>query len=509
MKWLIILLLLSTASLFAQDYKPELEGKLLPAKIIFGDGVVYDILMKYQQPEMYKNPQNKFTISKGTEQDAYDHTGGIEAFIIDNKVWAMRPVKGQAQFVILKIQGAIEQYEYVINGKVGETKSANYVVMGDRTKLITRNTLTNELIEGEPNGEIVKKWISDSPESLEDLRLAEEEANAMKSSMSTGSKTLPAQPAKKGLMGALERTAAKDAEMKREAATTVDYNRIINNYNLGYEQRNPGKIKYYFAPSMTWVQLPTRPKTIEERKAESKAKLDNAFAGRSMVVAQEVASAKSNEPVKKETFVAKMQRIKSDGNKVGVLIRVEPVRVAEPNATSTLSQDVKVEGEYMDDSYYSLGSEFVKELNESLGTTDIELIDINKIPYREARVLGQQVRLDDWWATKYKIVFSYNLDPRIRITMNESKYNVALNMISSLIVTEYIGDTTSTKQDIITQILNFGSFLSPPYTQEEVVTDIKAAYQKSLERLGMPVLEKVNAERSNEVKKLVEKRLSK
>ncbi len=369
--------------------------------------------------------------------------------------------------------------------------------------------MTNELIEGEPDGEIVKKWISDSPESLEDLRLAEEEAKAVKSSMSTASKTQPAQPAKKGLMGALEKAAAKDTEIKREAASNVDYNRIINNYNLGYEQRNPGKIKYYFAPAMSWVQLPTRPKTIEERKAESKAKLDNTFANRSMTVTPEIASAKSNEPVKKETFAAKMQRIKSDGNKIGVLIKVAPVSVPEPNTASILSQDVKVEGEYMDDSYYSLGSEFVKELNESLGTTDIELIDINKIPYREAKVLGNQVRLDDWWATKYKIVFSYSLDPRIRVTMEGSKYSVALNMVSSLLVTEYIGDAASTRQDIITQILNFGSFLVPSYTQDEEVTDIKEAYEKSIEKLGTPILEKVNAERSDGVKKLVEKRLSK
>ena len=119
-----------------------------------------------------------------------------------------------------------------------------------------------------------------------------------------------------------------------------------------------------------------------------------------------------------------------------------------------------------------------------------------------------QTRVDDWWATKYKVVFIYTLDPRLRIVNEENtKYTVTFNMIQALIATEYIGGVGSTKQDILTQILNFGSFITPSTEQTEEPKTIKPVYEKALEKMGSPLLNKVKDERADGVKKLVEKRL--
>ena len=119
-----------------------------------------------------------------------------------------------------------------------------------------------------------------------------------------------------------------------------------------------------------------------------------------------------------------------------------------------------------------------------------------------------QTRVDDWWATKYKVVFIYTLDPRLRIVNEENtKYTVTFNMIQALIATEYIGGVGSTKQDILTQILNFGSFITPSTEQTEEPKTIKPVYEKALEKTGSPLLNKVKDERADGVKKLVEKRL--
>ena len=124
MKKLIFLLLLNSSALMAQEaYNAEFEGKFLPAKILLGDGTIYsDPLMKYQQPEYYKNPLNRFTISLGSESEAYEPLQGtIIAFKINNTVWAGSTIK-PGEFVIYNRQGAIEQIWTVNNGEMGSFK---------------------------------------------------------------------------------------------------------------------------------------------------------------------------------------------------------------------------------------------------------------------------------------------------------------------------------------------------------------------------------------------------
>ncbi len=233
---------------------------------------------------------------------------------------------------------------------------------------------------------------------------------------------------------------------------------------------------------------------------------------RPTTVAPEMASVKDNIPVKKETFGAKMNRIKADGNSIGVYLRLEPVH-GSTTAGDTLGfkKPIIIPGEYMDESLVASGAEFVQELNNALGTMGIELIDINKIPYREGSTLGMVSHVDNFWATKYKAVFFFNVDPRIE-TIRDSfdsppKFNAVLNLVNSLIIMEYIGGPSSKDQDIVATVNNLGTFRSPTFVQQDDIKDLKTIYEKTIQELKMPVLDKMRLSRADGVKKLVEKKL--
>lgn len=509
----------------AQEFNKDLEGKMVPAKMIFGDGVVHDIQVKYQAPEFFKNPQNKFTIKSDLQEDVYTHSGGIEAFTVDGNVWALRPnptVKvggfvGQ-EFVILTRQGAIETFTYIKYNREPGTDEENFVIVGSRIGTISRKVDTKGYVEGELTEEQLREWISDAPDIVAELDAAV--ASAKEEQEKQTSESTSAQPPqkKKGLMGAVGKLSEiNDKQIKAERAS-VDLGRIMNNYNVWYEANNPGKTKYYFIDAPASIKAPKKELTTAERKEAAAARLEDQYAGRSSTPSPEIASAKENQPEKKETFAGKMQRIKADGNKVGVIFYLKPTAVPKPAASSSSgpsmmmqqampSNEVSVDGEYLDESLLSQGEDFKNELNAALGTTDIELIDIKQIPYRDLK-LG---RVDDWWATKYKVVFAYTVDPRVTVSkkeINGKQQSVAyVNMITSLLATEFIGTSDSPKQKVVAQVLSMGSFVTPEYAQDQPMTDIKEIYEKAIGTLDMPVAQKIKSERADPLAKLVEKKL--
>lgn len=511
-KTLFILLVLGYCAAQAQVYNRQIDGTYQPAKIIFGDGVVYDMKMEYRSPEYFKNPQNRFSLAKSDGTGSYKQTGGIEAFTIDGWVWAQRNIDGVQQFVAFIRQGAIEEFYGVVNGKMGTLKDSEipgaYLGAG-RVKRYVRNNLTNETLPAPISLEKVREWISNSPEAMEDLKAAEAAAAEVQASINSGSTgTAATQPAKKGLLGAIEKQAAKDDAAKQQAAAVVDLERIINNYNVTYESRNPGELKYYFAPTMNWITLPTRTKSATELKAENQAKSDALWAGRSNTITPELASAKDNVPVKKETFSGKLSRIKADGNKVGVWVNVMPARSVK-NETVGLINYVSLEGEYLDETLRQAGQQLVDELNSTYNTTDFELIDINKIPYKEVKVFGSRVRVDDWWSTKYKVVFKYTIDPRLegenKEVSGQIKFVSSVNFLQMLMVTEYIGPSSGSKRDILTQILNFGAYRSPYHAQDDQIKEAKEMYEKVMLKLDGLVLNQLKAERADEFGKMVKR----
>lgn len=493
---IIAFIVLCPYTLTAQEFKKELIGKMLPAKMILGDGSVQqDVLMKYQPPEFFKNAMNEFTISTAAQPDPYKHTGGIQAFMIDNIIWALRPSPTSGtvgnEFVIMTRQGAIEEYKFITSGRGSESNYAGYTTMGT----ITRKIGGQGVMATQMSDKQLREWLSDSPESVKELRQADSLAAAKKSDSS--------KVKRKGLMAALEKTV--NALPGSSVPGIVG---IIENYNADYEMNNPGKIKYYF-------QSPPRRAYPKGASGGSVKKPEDPFANRNTTVSAEIASAKDNQPVKKETFAAKIQRIKADGNKIGLVVIVKPARVPKQTGSGASmmgTEHFQVEGEYMDESLKAAGQELVQELNQALGITDIELIDIHQIPYREVKVLGTTGKSDDWWATKYKVVFSNIIDPQLRTTHESSgreiTFNAALSMVNSLTITEYIGAPASKQQDIIAQVLNLGGFLSPVLSQKEDITDVKEIYQKIVEKLDATPLEKMKAERISGVKKLVEKKLA-
>lgn len=534
MKKIILLLVLCSSTLMAQQsYKePKVEGKIYAAKIIrISKGTTEDVQMRYESDAYFSDPKNKFLIdgveipSNQIEAFMFDVTFGLANENTNTVIWARRPdetlkagISGNTNLTFAKLtgQGAIESYMVVHKNKLGSSSTGyNRKLGGEAVSGVTK--------------EKMMEWISDSPEIMKELQQADSLAEANKNKPQEKN---PAEAAKgteekpKGLLAKLEAQQKKDAAAKAApiaspTATSTDMNLIINNYNAWYEQKNPQKHKYYF------VNPPVRKKTpledfherqatqnaylkTEKNKEDAKKQVDALFANRTTTASPENASVKDNVPVKKETFAAKLDRIKADGNKVGVILYLKSVRVNVPtdNVATTLSDYVQLDGSYVDESLKGAAVEFVTELNQAFNRTDIELIDINTVPYRNSK-FG---RLDDWWASKYKVVFAYTLDPRLRTSHEEiggkTKFASELNMITSLLVTEYIGGPTATKQDFLAQVLNMGSFVTPRYTQDDDMTDVKLIYDKTLEKLGIPLLEKIKTERADAVKKLVEKKLN-
>ncbi len=544
MKKIILLFLLSSSTLMAQEFNEKLIGKILPAQVIFryggaaDDGKVKKVLMKYESADVYKNPKSELTISL-TESDAdlkKIKAEYIEAFMIDNTIWAKRsnPV-GELKntfkdltkappmsFVILNRQGAIEEFTV----QTSDYNSSTFT-QKQGEKAFSGNYRAYE--------KEVREWMADSPEIMKELQQADsleevaksqesnKENNAPKKNESAAKEEKTEKP--KGLLAKLEAAQKKEAEMQAKPivfeAGSTDMLLILNNYSAWYDGQNPGKIKYYFtdppvrklSPLEDFKERQAKQQAYlnrEKEKTDAKKKINDLFANRTTTPSPENASAKDNVPVKKETFAAKLERIKADGNKVGVILSLLPVHVFVPTdqVSTGLTSYVAVEGDYLDETLSAAAQEFVTELNKELGTTEIEMIDMQKVPYRDSKY----GKLDDWWASKYKVVFAYSLDPRLR-TANEEiggkvKFSASLNMIQSLIVREYIGGPGATKQDIITQVLNMGSFVTPTYAQDDQMTDVKAIYDKTLEKLAVPILSKIREERADGVKKLVEKKLN-
>lgn len=540
MKKLILLLVLYSSTLMAQQtYKEvKVEGKIYPAKIIrISTGIIEDVQMRYESDAYFSDPKSKFLIngaeipSNQIEAFMFDVTYGLANENTTTAIWARKPdqslnagVSGKPNLIFVKMegQGAIESYKVTRKDKLGSSSRGYTRKLDGEALNVYVSAITKEQMT---------EWVSDSPEILNQLQQADSLAAANKNNPQeiASTETKPAKEAEekpKGLLAKLEAQQKKDAAAKAApiaspTSTSTDMSLIINNYNAWYEKQNPGKIKYYF------IAPPVRKNTpledfhekqaaqnaylkSEKDKADAKLKIDALFASRTTTPSPENASAKDNVPVKKETFVAKLDRIKADGNKVGVILYLKPARVNVPTdyVSTGLTDFVQVDGTYLDESLKANATEFVKELNQVFNRTDIELIDINTVPYRNSK-FG---RLDDWWASKYKVVFAYTLDPRLK-TANEEiggkmKFTASLNMVTSLIVTEYIGGPAATKQDFLAQVLNMGSFVTPTYAQDDEMTNVKLIYDKTLEKLGTPILEKMKTERADAVTKLVEKKLN-
>jgi len=229
-------------------------------------------------------------------------------------------------------------------------------------------------------------------------------------------------------------------------------------YNKWYDENNPGAITYYEARA-TFV-APDKPAematavsaaVIEEAPAVSsyekevaaaaeeahRAPRIDVFAGRPATASAAVASAKPEVAVKKESFKDRLTRIKADGNSVGVLVTSENL-VINPNDFSEGITKAQVLGSYGPlEGLDKIAKTTADQLNAGFGTDVFEVVDYSLIPVKE----GKYGKLDDWWATKYKVLVIYDLAPyydayykTINTESGEKAYVAQMKVNSEMIV---------------------------------------------------------------------------
>jgi len=166
----------------------------------------------------------------------------------------------------------------------------------------------------------------------------------------------------------------------------------------------------------------------------------------SFAYAQDVLSSKQNIPVKKETFTSKLERYKSEGFKVAVILTVSPLTTKVPSTSST---SMKIEGEKvreqivlkgeiaLDDSdFTSLAASYAAQMNEAFGTDVFEVVDLSNIPKKESK-WGE---VYEWGKTKYKMVANYWIGPSYDFSKFSDKKTAKFIVNQSALVLEYIYD---------------------------------------------------------------------
>jgi hypothetical protein len=543
MKKLFILLLISS-SCIAQETEADYFGKIFPAKVLyFSSPQVQEVQMRFENPLYFSDRNAEFLIDNKKINCAL-----IEAFTADVSKWTRKldpspnwggsvadALAGKSEHITmarLGTQGAIESYAVYYKGIGGGTIETPYM------RKLNGKVIKGTLSEAE---NFIREWVADSPEISRELRQADSLVASNQAKIATLKKNdslakvqNEKDAKRKGLAGWAKN--ADDEKKLKDAIALVGHSRvqwgiIIINYNVWYNQKNPGKIKYYFEDPQT--RYPSQLESHIERenrinaksvaeleKEAAQKKLAELYANRSTSVSAEYASAKNNEPVKKETFAAKLDRIKADGNKVGVLFvlnsvqsppQTPPNQMGTSSLANSMSTDYFIEGDYMDETLSAIGEQFTSEINKALGRNDIELINLEAIPYKNAKVMGMSTRVNNFWASKYKLIFIVTISPLIKASVNESaqknKHSAFLNLVSSLMVKEYIGNPESTDSDIVAQMPNYGSFSTSSISQNEAFTTIETVYKQIVEKQSTSIIDKARTEREQDLKKLIEKKL--
>ena len=253
---------------------------------------------------------------------------------------------------------------------------------------------------------------------------------------------------------------------------------------------------------------------------------DDRFKGRSTEVLPDVAQAKENTPVKKESFKDKLSRISADGNKVGVLLKTGPVYVkATPKPPKGFQKDAgvataitkigsSVKGDLPAiEGLEEFGPWMVSQLNETFGTDVYELVDISKIPYKEVKVFSTMQKVDDWWSTKYKIVVNYSMDAyyeaytEVKATTDDRYFYGSFAFNSNLYILEYFIGKKGGTQKYIVSGKQMGNYKSEKY-QGDKDTEVGTIEELSglVERKpDAEILEILKAERGPKLEKALKK----
>ncbi len=427
MKRLIYILLLSPLFALAQpplqgDYEvitPEDKllssyGKKLPGYYMGKDGNKVDCLILFEEGDKINNPDVKLTtsLSHAGERVMVDKST-IKAFFVNNKLYVPTSVIGVERWVSLETQGAIRVVHDAKFSEKKVNKKLEFWYDKEKGTNVGYWDTLGIIMPYWAEAEYIQK-LNNEPEAI----LMLNRKNMLK------------------LVGDYQELATKiDNKEKgyKNSLIDLDYKeRMFGIYNKWYDEQNSGVITYYEARA-TFV-APDKPiviaaastaVAITEEAAPSSAASDyqekvvsaaeeahrapriDVFAGRPATAGAAVASAKPEVTVKKESFKDRLARIKADGNKVGVLVTSKNL-VINPYDFGEGVTKARVLGSYgpltdLD----KLATATVNELNAAFGIDVFEAVDYSQIPYKEAKY----GKIDDWWATKYKVIIMYELLP--------------------------------------------------------------------------------------------------
>ena len=276
-------------------------------------------------------------------------------------------------------------------------------------------------------------------------------------------------------------------------------------YNKWYDENNPGAITYYearatfvapdkplaaVAASTPVEEAPVKPaasnyekEVVAAAEEAHRAPRIDVFAGRPTAASTAVASAKPEVAVKKQSFKDRLARIKADGNKVGVLVTCQNL-VINPGSVSEGTRHAQVLGSYGPlNGIDKIANTTVDELNAGFGTDVFEAVDYSQIPVKE----GKYGKLDDWWSTKYKVIFMYELIPNytaVYKTTNsetgESEYQAKMHVHGEMIVMS-AEEVKPDKLKYVTSspktwgYFNSDKFIGPSETDFHTIQQLKAA----------------------------------
>jgi hypothetical protein len=176
----------------------------------------------------------------------------------------------------------------------------------------------------------------------------------------------------------------------------------------------------------------------------------------------DIASDKLNEPEKKETFVDKLNRYKSEGFKVAVVLLSDDIFTPAPigsNVAATIVLEGTVPSEAA--TLLPLAESFAKSMNEAFATDIFEVVDLSKIPVKETN-FG---KVDDWAATKYKMVVSCVATLTYEYTFYMDKYEGQLTAALGVTGTEYVNTKKGIKMKYPIRKA-IGNYKSQAYSSE-------------------------------------------
>ena len=376
------------------QFAPEKEGVPMKGYYITNSGEKVDAIIAYQKPEFFvgdfaevsklyicKNESATKVDLLNPDQESnhkmYVDKNTIKAFFIDGKLYSNIENVG---WRILLTEGAIHSFITVVKVELkGQTSYQSFTQiqkLGGTVygSVLTLNATKNMLI-----------MMEDAPEIIAAYENGERDINE----------------------------------------SVIEYNRL-------YEEANPGKLNYLFGSDYGRAEFDNKyglsadqnnetsvnsknSTEVSDYEKEVISDIDDAnwaepidwFKGRPSTPNPGVRSAKPEISVKKESFVERLKRIHSDGNKVGVLIKCGNL-VINPKSFSEGITKAIVKGSYGPLSGLDkLAAQVVNQLSDGFGVDVFETVDYSKIPVKG----GANGIMDDWWSTKYKIIFIYELKP--------------------------------------------------------------------------------------------------